>query len=88
MQPDDLKRLRKDAGLTQGELAELTGFSHGFIGEMERGEKPIERRTVLAVALVCAAQFPPSDKAPAKVLNEWIDALLASAGLPRAGAEL
>ncbi|MBO9377934.1 helix-turn-helix domain-containing protein [Sphingomonas histidinilytica] len=46
MQPDDLKRLRKAAGMTQGELAERLGLSQGFIGEMERGEKPIEARTV------------------------------------------
>lgn len=36
-------------GLTQGELAEKLGFSQGFIGEMERGEKAVERRTELAV---------------------------------------
>lgn len=52
MQPDELKQLRRAAGLTQGQLAEMVGLSLGFIGEMERGEKPIERRTELAVRYV------------------------------------
>lgn len=42
MQPDELKQLRKAAGLTQGELANQVGLSQGYIGEMERGEKQIQ----------------------------------------------
>lgn len=49
MQPDELKAMRKQAGLSQGDLAAEVGLSQGFIGEMERGEKPIEKRTELAV---------------------------------------
>jgi len=52
MQPDELKRLRKAMGLTQGDFAARLGLSQGFIGEMERGEKPIERRTVQAALYV------------------------------------
>lgn len=49
MQGDELKALRKQAGLTQAELAQALGLTQTFIGLMERGEKAIERRTELAV---------------------------------------
>jgi len=57
MQPDELKRLRKGMGLTQGEMAARLGLSHGYIGEMERGEKPIERRTIQAARYVQLKQL-------------------------------
>lgn len=49
MQPNDLKAARKAMGLTQADLAGLLGLTPQFIGMMERGEKAIEPRTVLAV---------------------------------------
>jgi transcriptional regulator with XRE-family HTH domain len=52
MQADELRLIRKNAGMTQGELAEALGLSIGFIGEMERGEKAVEKRTELAVRYV------------------------------------
>jgi DNA-binding XRE family transcriptional regulator len=52
MQPDELKALRKDAGWTQDEMAEAIGVSRVLIGQMERGQAPIERRTELAVRYV------------------------------------
>jgi DNA-binding XRE family transcriptional regulator len=52
MQPDELKVLRKVAGWTQDELAEAIGVSRVLIGQMERGQAPIERRTELAVRYV------------------------------------
>lgn len=52
MQGYELKALRKAAKLTQGQLADAIGLSQGFIGEMERGEKPVEKRTELAVRYV------------------------------------
>jgi len=45
MQGSELRALRKAAGMTQGELAAEMGMSQGYIGEMERDEKPIEERT-------------------------------------------
>lgn len=49
MQADDLKALRRNLGMTQAELAAELGLSMNFVSMMERGEKPIERRTELAV---------------------------------------
>ena len=34
-----LKKLRQQAGLTQGELAERIGKSQGYIGDLERGDR-------------------------------------------------
>ncbi|MEH3107136.1 MAG: helix-turn-helix transcriptional regulator [Sphingomonas fennica] len=56
MQGSDLRAIRKAAGLTQGQLADAVGLTLGFIGEMERGEKPVERRTALAVTF--ATRYP------------------------------
>lgn len=49
MQGDEMKALRKAAGLTQEQLADAIGLSRVTIGLMERGQAPIERRTALAV---------------------------------------
>jgi transcriptional regulator with XRE-family HTH domain len=49
MQGVDLKRIRKSLGWTQGDLARALGLSSTFVGLMERGAKPIEPRTRLAL---------------------------------------
>lgn len=48
MQGDELKSIRKGLGWTQGQMADALALSGTFIGLMERGEKPVERRTWLA----------------------------------------
>lgn len=58
MTPAALRKVRKAAGLTQRRLADAVGLSAGFIGEMERGEKPIEKRTWLAVLFIA---YHPAD---------------------------
>ncbi|SCW77876.1 Helix-turn-helix [Sphingobium faniae] len=52
MQPDELKALRRDADMTQDQLAEAIGVSRVLIGQMERGQAPIEKRTALAVRYI------------------------------------
>jgi len=52
MQGDELKALRKAAGLTGAALAEAIGMSRKSIVEMEGGKAPIELRTELAVRYV------------------------------------
>jgi len=49
MQGEELRALRKGMKLRQAGLAEALGLSATFIGMMERGAAPIERRTALAV---------------------------------------
>ena len=54
MQPDELRALRKSAGLTIAQMAQAIGMSVDTISRMERGLPgyPIERRTELAVRYV------------------------------------
>jgi len=49
MQPAELRVIRKGLGVSQGQLGDALGLTGQFIGLMERGLKPIERRTEYAV---------------------------------------
>jgi DNA-binding XRE family transcriptional regulator len=48
MQGDEMKAIRTELGMTQGEFADAIGVTPTFVGMMERGDKPIEKRTALA----------------------------------------
>lgn len=52
MQGSELKALRQQAGMSQGQLDEALGLTPGYVGKMERGDKPIEKRTALAVLYI------------------------------------
>jgi DNA-binding XRE family transcriptional regulator len=56
MQGSDLREIRKRLAMTQAELAAALDLSPQFIGMMERGEKPIEKRTELAVLYIAYAR--------------------------------
>jgi len=45
-----LRRIRTQRGITQKELGAVTGMSHTFIGEMERGLKAPNLNAVIALA--------------------------------------
>lgn len=45
-----LRRIRTQRGITQKELGAMTGMSHTFIGEMERGLKAPNLNAVIAIA--------------------------------------
>lgn len=47
--PEELKALRLSARMTQQAFGEAIGVSRVTVGLMERGEAPIEKRTVSAV---------------------------------------
>lgn len=58
MQPEELHGIRKALGWTLKRMADEIGMSETYVGQMERGQKPIEKRTGLAVrylAIVGAA---------------------------------
>lgn len=52
MKPTELKFLRMDAGMTQGELAEAIGVCRLHVLRMESGAKPIHKRSELSVRYV------------------------------------
>lgn len=94
MQGHELRAIRKSLGMTQGQLATELGFSVGFVGEMERGEKGIETRTQLAVRALLGDRQPGDDKmsaATAAAARDRLIAALAAGGpivtLTRADAE-
>jgi transcriptional regulator with XRE-family HTH domain len=49
MEGSELKAARKSLGATQAQVGAAIGLSQAHIGLMERGVKPIERRTELAM---------------------------------------
>ena len=53
-----LRALRKERGLTQDRLGELSGLSGKFIGEVERGQKSISIDSLYAVAVALRTPLP------------------------------
>src|SRR3989442_13611862 len=53
-----LRALRKERGLTQDRLGELSGLSGKFIGEVERGQKSISIDSLYAVAVALQTPLP------------------------------
>lgn len=49
MQPEEMRAIRKQLGLTLVELGDVLGLTGPFIGAMENGHKPIEPRTRLSL---------------------------------------
>lgn len=54
MQPFKLRELRLALGLTQAQMAEELGMHRNTVACMERGEKPISRRTERTVLLLAS----------------------------------
>ncbi|MEK5257584.1 helix-turn-helix transcriptional regulator [Paenibacillus sp. FSL F4-0125] len=46
---DRIRRLRKDKGLSQEQLAELSGLHTNYVGQVERGEKNLTIETLQKV---------------------------------------
>lgn len=61
MQGTDLRTIRKELGWTLARMAEALAMSETYVGQMERGQKPIERRTALAARYL--AEHPDADDA-------------------------
>lgn len=43
-----MKAMRQDLGLSQADFAEAIGVSRVLVGQMERDQAPIEKRTAMA----------------------------------------
>lgn len=52
MQREELKQIRTSLRLSQAEFAARLGLSRVFVGMMERGDKPIGERTVMAARAI------------------------------------
>lgn len=71
MQGSDARAIRKALGLTLKEMAQALGMSEKYVGMMERGEAPIERRTQLA--LLYLGRFPEDadNPKPEILVKRW-----------------
>lgn len=52
MQGDELRSIRRGLGWTIAQMSQVLGLSETFVGQMERGQKPIEPRTALAARYI------------------------------------
>lgn len=52
MKPKELRTARRQMGLSQTALGKEIGLTQTYISMMERGVKPIEKRTAMAVELL------------------------------------
>lgn len=58
MTGEELRGIRKTLGWTLERMGDEIGLSKAFVGMMERGEKPIERRTELAARYLAITTKP------------------------------
>jgi transcriptional regulator with XRE-family HTH domain len=56
MQGEELKALRVQTGMSRKKLEEELGLTVGYVGRMERGDKPIEKRTAIAARCILEHQ--------------------------------
>lgn len=68
MQGSELKALRKEAGLSQAQLAAAIGVSTTWVGQMERDLVPIESRTEAVVEALLRERV---DVSYSKALEKW-----------------
>ena len=52
MTAEDLKRARAGLGVSQPQLARMTGYSRSTIDKAERGERPVPRPMARIIALL------------------------------------
>lgn len=80
MDRTQLKAARLRLGMTQAGVADALGVTSTFISMMERGDRPIERRT--ALAMLALLMRPQLASAKSDELDDRISELPSSTGLP------
>lgn len=80
-----IRSRRKDLGLSLRELAERTGVTHGFLGQIERGESSPSIETFLRIANALKAPVtyfiendPPSDETDSRHVDAVLQQRLSS----------
>ena len=84
-----LRRARLRRGMTQVELAGLSGLASSYISMIERGQRPLRRRDHVN-ALAAALKVPPAEIAPSVIagLDEWAPAPPPTCAFPPTGDDL
>jgi len=67
MTPIQFKAIRKELGYTQGNLAELIGYSRAHVSNMENGHYEVEKKVELLMLLLRNTTKPKLNK----ILKEW-----------------
>ena len=73
MQGDELKALRESVDMTRSELAQALDMSPTFLAYLERGARPIDKRTELAVryvATMCSQPAWPESEQDRPILSQ------------------
>ena len=74
--PDELRFLRTEMGLSQAELAQVVKKDHQTIGRWERGEKPIDQNAEFLIRMYAAQKL---DIDPALTVEEMAARCIPSA---------
>jgi transcriptional regulator with XRE-family HTH domain len=84
-----LRRARLHRGMTQVELAGLSGLASSYISMLERGQRPLRRRDHVN-ALAAALKVPPAEIAPSMIggSDEWAPASPPACAFPPARDDL
>lgn len=64
---EDIQTIRKALGLSQAEMANRLGLHQTTISRFERGELPLDKRTLLAAQSLLKAQITASE-----TLEPWV----------------
>jgi DNA-binding transcriptional regulator YiaG len=78
--PKELRFLRTEMGMTQGELAEIVKKDHQTVGRWERGEKPIDQNAEAVIRLLAVERL--------ELLREETIEQLARCCVPAAGVQV
>lgn len=74
MDAAELRALRTGKGMSQSELADALGITRETVGQMERGNATIEKRTALAVRFIMS-ECGLAARSPAVIMSDVADLL-------------